>query len=279
MRPNSQVSLAIDGDTFGPALDYVEKRQTGQSKVEIGGGTPGGVASAEAVFDRSQFLHVGWMNLRIKGTADVTLNGADRRDFFNSLSAEAMFYRPIRFANNYSEIAVSGKTESDQQFDIVNAGAGIKWAWFARNKPTDWLGHTFVKDAVSVPPLLVFSYDSLESVKQPAGSTPASAASRDHHHRGAALLRYRLPISSQLDLSRLPALGGKFDLFADFEIKGVYDGASDRIHDQSRISLIFEPSTGPDRFKPALSLIWARGKAAPTFQQISALLVGFRLSF
>ena len=273
---NRQTTLALKGVTdIGPAKDYAEKRQTGRSKVVMGAGTPGGVASVELVYDKSQFLHVDWMNLRVKGNADLTLNKDDRDEYFNRVAGEAMFYKPLRFANNYSEIAVGGVAEADQTFDLANAGVSVKWAWFVKNGVTDRLGHIFVKDSVNVPPLLVVSYDYLENIQQ----TNSAATDDDPHHRATALLRYLLPIAKDLDLSVLPALGGKFDLSVDFEIKGVYDSASEKVHDQTSISLVFERSSGPDRFKPAFTFTWARGKAAPTFEQISALFAGIGLSF
>jgi hypothetical protein len=273
---NKETTLSISGEAdVRPAQDYVEKRQTGKSKVELGAGTPGGVGSIELVYDKSRFLHVDWMNLRVKGNADLTLSEADRADYFNSIVGEAMFYRPVRFANHYSELSVGGKAEADQTFNLVNAGVSAKWAWFVKNGVTDRLGHIFVKDAVSVPPLLVLSYDYLENARD----TDSVSGDDESHHRATALVRYQLPISKELDLSALPALGGKFDLSVDFEIKGVYDSTSEKIHDQSWISLVFEKSSGPDRFKPAFSFTWARGKAAPTFQQVSAFFAGLKLSF
>jgi hypothetical protein len=270
---NTATNLSIDGTTIGPALDYIEKRQSGKSKAEIGAGTPGGVAAIELVLDQSQFLHVDWLNLRLKANADFTLSSDDRRDFFNSLSAEGMFYRSLRAADNYMEFAASGRIESDQEFDVVNSGGGIKWAWFAKNKLTDGLGHIFVRDAVSVPPLIILSYDYVQNDK---GSTVTPGTGEDHSHRGTAILRYKLPISKEL---LIPALGGKFDLSADFELRGVYDSASDKLQDQSWVSLVFEPSTGPERFKPAFSLTWARGKAPPTFEQVNAFFAGLGFSF
>ena len=186
-----------------------------------------------------------------------------------------MFYRPFRFAGNYSEFSLGGKAEADQTFDLVNAGLSAKWAWFIKNGITDRLGHIFVTDSANVPPLFIISYDYLENVRQ----TNSAIANNDPHHRVAALLRYQLPIAKDLDLSALPALGGKYDLSVDFEIKGVYDSVSEKVHDQSWISLVFERPTGPDRFKPAFMFTWARGKAAPTFEQFNAFFAGAKLSF
>jgi hypothetical protein len=271
---NARTTLEITGDDIAPAQNYAEQRQARTSKLELGAGTPGGVASIELVMDQSKFLNVDWMNLRLQANAEVALSRDGRDEFFNSLSGQAMFYRPLRFANNYSEVALTGKVESDQTFDIVDSGAGVRWAWFAKNKATDALGHIFIPEAVSVPPLVILSYDYLKSVKSEPG-----VADDDHHHRLTGILRYRLPIAEKLDLSALPALGGAFDLFVDFELKGMYDSGTDDLHDQSWVSLVFQRSTGPERFKPALSFTWARGKAPPTFEQVSALFAGFSLAF
>jgi hypothetical protein len=273
---SAQAALSIAGESVSSAADYVEQRQSGRSKVELGAGTPGGVASIELVLDKSRFLNVDWMNLRLKGNADLTLNRSDRADYFNSIVGEGMLYRPIRFAGNYSELAMGGKAESDQTFDLANAGFSVKWAWFVKNKATEILGHLFVKESANVPPLVVLSYDFLSNIKDEEG---ASGADDDSTHRATAALRYQLLISKDLDLTGLPALGGRFDLLVDFELKGAYDSRTDKFHDQSWVSLVFERASGPDRFKPAFTFTWARGKAAPTFEQVSAFFAGFKLSF
>jgi hypothetical protein len=275
---NTATNFEISGDMIGPALDYVEKRQAGTSKITLGGGTPGGVLSGELIFDRSQFLNVGWMNLRLKGDADITLDGSDRHDFFNSVVGEGMLYWPFRFNlcpehPNYSELNITGTIESDQKLTIANAGAGLKWAWYVNFPFTDALGHIFVPESANVPPLIVLSYDYLKNVKD---ETDTAA---NHTHRAGALLRYKIPVSENLDLSAFPALGGKYNLFLDLEVKGLYDSADDKIHDQSWVSLVFERPSGPDRFKPAFVLTWARGQAPPTFDQVNAFLAGFMLSF
>jgi len=273
--PNTLAALNIKGESVSNVLDYVEKRQVGKSKVEIGAGTPGGVASIELVYDQSQFLHVDWMNLRVKGNADLTLNEADRGNYFNNVTGEGMFYKSLRPTGNYMELSLGGKVEADQTFDLANAGFNARWAWFVKNGLTDRIGHVFVKDSVNVPPLMIISYDFLENIRQ----TNSATANDDPRHRVTALVRYQLPISRDLDLSALPTLGGKYDLSVDFEIKGTYDSASEKIQDQSWISVVFERSAGLDRFKPAFTLTWARGKSAPRFEQVSALFAGFRLIF
>jgi len=272
---NSTANLVLKGAAFERNTQRLEERAKVSNKVEFLGGSAGGVSSIAITVDNSRFLGVDWMNLRLDGKADFTLVSKERTNFFNSISAEASFYRPFEIHGRYSEASFHARMESDQAFNIVDGLLGAQYAFFPKDPVSSWLSRVFVHTNVDVGPLFIFGYDYVHNLKGETGASKINTEQADH--RASGLLRWRVPIANDYDLS-FPTLAGRYNIGVDFELKGVYDITAEKFLDQSWLSLVFERQNS-DRFKPALVLTWARGKSAPTFQQVNALLAGLQLKF
>jgi hypothetical protein len=131
--------------------------------------------------------------------------------------------------------------------------------------------------------LFVFGYDYAKNVHGDTAAVAASTGVNTAHgtHQGSAILRLRMPILRNQDFSFLPALGGKYNVDLEADLKGVYDSSASKFLDQSRVTLAFTyvGNAELDKHKPSLILSWQRGKEGPTYEQISSLLAGLRLSF
>lgn len=280
---NSETTLTIKGKQVADSNARVTSRSNSGSSIALLGGTPGGVGTAKLVLDESHFAGSQWVGLRIEGSADFTLSSQDRSNYFNSIAGELSAYHVFPHVfDRQVELSIHEKIQSDQTFKLVNNLAGAKFAVRPRDPFTAWLGRVFVSDNDRESALVFVGYDYAKNMSG-SGSASAVAAStgidtRKGSHQVTALLRLRIPIRRDQDLSFIPALGGRYDIDLESDIKGFYDSSAGRILDQSRISIAFTKADSTD-FKPALLLSWERGKEGPTYQQISALLAGLRLNF
>jgi hypothetical protein len=278
---NAGASFILKGSDFQQNFDYFEREKAAlrQSSFQLLGGSLGGVLTAKLILDQSRFLDVDWMNLRLEGDADITLSVGDRTNYFNNITGDLSLYRSFEFLGRYSEIDVHGKTESDQTFEMTDVSAGARYALYPKDPITTTLGSIFVRTNDHAGALLILGYDY---VKHAAGNSTIQTSTGINTHeadnRASAILRWRVPVARDYDFSFLPALGGRYDLDIDLELKGVYDIEASHFLDQSRVSLQFTRAF-QDRFKPAFVFTWARGKEAPTFREVSALLAGMKLSF
>jgi hypothetical protein len=277
--PNQQLKGIIHSTNIQVNLEH-GNTNTFHNRLSFLGGTPGGVASLDLTYRTVEFLDIDWLNIDFTAKADFTLSSKDRKEFFNSISGGGSVWYSLPSSSFYSEIGFHDKLESDQAFKLINNLLGVHYAVLPKIRIIDRLSRIFVSNAVDVPPLLIFSYDYAHNVKGDettvASETKIDTGEADH--RLSALLRWRLPIASRYDFSFLPALGGKYDVGIDFELKGTYDSSAERFLDQSWISLDFTRQSS-DALKPSFSFTWARGKAGPTFKEINAILAGIKLAF
>ena len=285
---NKELTYTLEGEEFKLNVDYFERERSGAGtrSVQLLGGSAGGVGSARLRFDKARFVGLNWLHFRLEGSADFALDTDDSGEYYNNVSGEMSFYTPIELfpksdtRRRYMELAMHAKTESDQEFTVTDGLMGVKCAIYPKDSLTRWLGTLFVPTNTHVGALLIVGYDYVQNLGGDATATAASSGidTERADHRATALLRWRVPMLDNFDFSFLPALGGRYDLDLDLELKGVYDVQSDRFLDQSRISLQFT-RVNEDRFKPSLVFTWARGKEAPTWKEVNALLAGLKLSF
>jgi hypothetical protein len=120
----------------------------------------------------------------------------------------------------------------------------------------------------------------VRNIKGDASQVAASTGvdTENGTHQASATLRLRIPLLRDQDFSFLPALGGRYDADLEADLKGLYDSSAGKFLDQTRLTLALTYVGGGD-LRPALTFTWARGKEGPTYQQISSLLAGIRLSF
>jgi hypothetical protein len=270
--PITEVEMEISAETVKAVNAAVkEEKQSGSyNSIELAGGTEGGTGSIRYGLRRDEFLSKSWLNAELRAAADFTLDSDDRTNYFNHLEAGLNFFDSFALWGGYSELGVHATAESDQVFDIVDGKVGVQFA--------HRIGHFFKIDRAL--PLFIVGYDYVHNLRREDDvmMNTAGIDTRRADNRVYAIARIRLPIARGYDFSFLPILGGKFDLDIDAEGKILYDINADEFIDKSSISLVFRNTT-KERFKPAFSFTWARGKESPTFEQINAFLAGLRLEF
>ncbi len=266
-----EINAAMDADQLGKS----------ENSIELAGGNIGGIGSIRYRYSRYEFLNASWLNLDFNAQADFTLASKDRHDFFNHVSGELNFFHPVNLAPDdwHAEFGVHAKTESDQTFSLTDGLLGVQAAVRLSDPVTSAIGGLFTKNDRATP-LLVLGYDYAKNLdgdeSTVATATQIDTGRADHRVRG--VLRWRIPLARSYEFSFLGPLKGNYDLDLDLEAKGLYDINAEKFLDQSRVSLVFRQSS--DRqFRPAFSFTWARGKEAPTFEQISAFLAGLKLEF
>jgi len=247
-----------------------EKQGGAVNSIELAGGSAGGTANLLYSKRIDNFLNHNWLNAELNLKGELTLNSKDRKDYFNHLEGGLNFFDAFPLWDGYSELGLHAKVESDQVFDQVDGLVGVQFA--------HRLGHFFKIDRAL--PLFIVGYDYAHNLERDA-SLPPSASGIDTtkaDNRVYGIARVRIPLARNYDFSFIPALGGKYDLDIDAEGKILYDINAEKFIDKSSISLVFRNTT-KERFKPAFSFTWARGKESPTFEQVNAFLAGLKLEF
>ncbi|MGH3055746.1 MAG: hypothetical protein ACRDL7_12300, partial [Gaiellaceae bacterium] len=255
-------------------------------------------------------------NLQLRGTADFNFQAARRGEYFNSLTGELKFFDATLWdmvgllkQGRYLEFDAHGRVESDQTVDNVDALGGVRASMYTKDPISGFLSTLFVPkrefvadgkktllpvEAV-VSPLITFACDYVSEVTDQS-SVPGGGSKPDTSGGNARLdagFYWSMPLARGLtaEKANVPApvaaiaslfsgpFGGQApDIDALFELHGWYDAAAADFLDQSKISLVFSRRT-PSNVKTSIALTWARGQAAPTFNEISTLLAGLRLAF
>ncbi len=285
---NAETQFTLVGSNFVENVNYFERESSAirQNSFQLLGGSAGGVGTAKLTLDKSRFVGLDWVNARFEGSADFSLDNADKTKYFDNISGELSLYSPVELFKNdpinrrYSELSIHFKTDSDQDFKTTDGLLGIQYGIYPKDPLTRWLGTLFVRTNTHAGALIVLGYDYAHNL---AGGTSTNAIplginTDTADHRTTALMRWRVPVLQDFDFSFLPTLGGRYDLDLDLELKGVYDINARRFLDQSRVSLEFTRSNDV-RFKPVFVFTWARGKEGPTWKEVNTLLAGMKISF
>lgn len=281
---------------------------TVQSKLEVAGGSDGGVFQARLDYGMNRLADSDWLNLEVRGTADVNFQASEREEFFNSLTGEVKFFHArlwdifhLLQQGRYVEIDAHGRIESDQTFDNADALGGLRVSAYTKDPISGFLSTLFVhrdpqtllpEEAV-VSPLITFACDYVSEVADDRDE-PGAASKPDTGDGGNVRLDgglyWSMPLARGFAVQGPNAFGAIASLFSGpfggstpdidalFEVHGWYDAASEKFFDQTQISLAFS-RRAPGRLKTSVVVGWARGEAAPNFDEISTLLAGLRLGF
>lgn len=278
---NSLETLVIPAEAVDQINESMDEDKAGASEnsIQLAGGTSGGVGIIRYTYRRYEFLNSRWLNLELNANADFTLINRERQDYFNSLSGELNFFRVFTAEKWPFEIGAHGRTESDQAFDVTDGLLGAQVATRLQDPVTRLIGG-LLQPNHHAPPLVILGYDYAQNLggneSGIATSTGVDTGRADHRLTG--LLRWRIPLATAYEFTLVPGLSGKYDLDLDLEAKGIYDVNAEKFLDRSSVSLVFR-RTADNKFRPALSFTWARGKEGPTFEQVNALLAGLKLEF
>lgn len=214
--------------------------------------------------------------------ADLSYHPDKNHNYINSINAEADYVFAQFFeAKNFGDVrglfetGFAGRFEADQAFEKINLTIG--WTnWLSINSPglsKFATGLCFIgKPEANVPPILVFSYDYVSSIKD---DLPANNKGED---TGRNRLRGRFYWSIQLahDADLLIVKHYNADLLID--VGGAYDFESGKALPDVRLSLDIGPQTASDT-APKFTLTYVNGKTTPTFRNYNALLAGFKQAF
>lgn len=281
MVSNAEVNLEISAEAIDKVNESMEEDKSGSSvnSIQLAGGTAGGIGEIRYTLRRYEFLNSSWLNMEVNASADFTLVSKDRNDYFNNITGEINFFRVFTSGKWPFEIGLHGKTESDQTFEVTDGLIGAKIATRLQDPITRWIGSVLQTNS-HAPPLLIFGYDYAHNLGDNGPDTLSAIGvdTRAADHRLTGILRWRIPLATAYEFKLLPGLTGKYDLDLDLEAKGVYDINAEKVLDKSALSLVFR-RTSDQKFKPAFSFTWARGKEGPTFNEVHALLAGMKLEF
>jgi hypothetical protein len=279
-----------------------------RSKVEVDGGSGGGVFQARLEYGVDRFAGQDWLNVQARGTADVNFQASQRDEFFNSLTGELRLFHArlwdvfgLLEQGRYLEIDAHARAEADQTVDNADGLGGLRISAYTKDPISGFLSTLFVprdhltglpEEAV-VSPLLTFSCDYVGEITDDRDK-PGASEKPDTDDGGNARLDaglfWSMPLARGFAVEGSSALGalagllgGPFggstpDIDALFELHGWYDAASAEFYDQTKVSLAFSRRTA-GAVKSSVMLTWARGEAAPNFDNVSALLAGLRVGF
>lgn len=261
----------------------MDRLQTGlkRNSIELGGGNAGGIGSAKLTLEKYGSKELNVWGARLDGSADFTLSSRDRSNYLNSISGELALFKiwhPQHFAP--VEFDVHGKVQTEQTFKLVDGFFGTRAAFYSPDPVTAWISGAFCGESDRAPALLLVGYDYVHNLSgDNLGVVNRTGVnSKDGSHQVSGTLRWRIPLLRKQDLNFLPALKGTYDVDIEMDLKGAYDSTSSKFLDQSQIALTLTRMNSAN-FKPAFTFAWVRGKEGPTYEQISALLAGMKLSW
>jgi hypothetical protein len=283
-KPLANSKLALDEDFLEP--------QTIQNRIEVLGGTAGGVASFQYRKDINNINDRSWLNASINLHGDFNFQAKDKADYFNSLVGEAKVFVPFKWSlpgspatdlkrARYSEFDIHARFESDQTFENADRLLGVSLGTFTKDPISKFLGRYLLLNGrktteASVSPMLIFGYDYAKNLI----TDPAATNRLDTHegnHRVFGTLYWSLPLGREVNLG-FAGIQKSVDVDALFELHGIYDFHAEKFLDQSRISLNASPHA-IDKPRLVYSLSWERGKAGPTFKDVQTVLAGLKVNF
>jgi hypothetical protein len=287
--------LPLDNEHLALDQDFVRPRGL-QNKLELLGGTGGGNGSFRYTYRANEVRGRGWLNIEglLKGDFNFLSDNKDK--YFNSVIGEVKLFYPFRWnfpgtdpdksdaTARFSEIDVHMRLESDQTFDNADKVIGTSVGTYIKNPVSKLLSSYYLlngftkADEATVSPLLVVGYDYVSELK--SEDDPDEIEKLDTHagnHRFRSAFVWSMPLGRNVDLGFL-GIGRPIDADALFELAGLYDFRADKFLDQTRVSLNINPRTG-GKLRTVYTLSWERGKAAPTFHDVHALLAGLKVNF
>ncbi|PZR73978.1 MAG: hypothetical protein DLM73_09305 [Chthoniobacterales bacterium] len=288
---------------FGPVnigsaprnVEFLNRNKAVQRKFSILGGENGTSASLKLTYGIDSLANASatddpmndrryrrFSRFQAMLDADLSYHPDKNNNYINSINAEAdyvlvQFFESKNFGDlrGLFETGLAGRFEADQQFDKINLTVG--WTnWLSVNSPGLSKFATGLcllgKPEANVPPILVFSYDYVSSIKD---DLPANNRGED---TGRNRLRGRFYWSIQLahDADLFLVKHYNADLLID--VGGAYDFDSGKAFPDVRLSLDIGPQTASDT-APKFTLSFVNGKTTPTFRNYNALLAGFKQPF
>jgi len=287
--------VALDNDRLALDQTFAYPKSV-QNKLELLGGTGGGNASFRYARRFDEVRARNWLNAELNLKGDFNFLSENKEKYFNSLVGELKLFTPFRWnfpgtpANQrqararFSEWDVHARVDSDQTFENADKVIGTSLGTYLKDPISRWLSSYHIlngfskADEASVSPLLVVGYDYVSELKSDDdGDSVDKLDTHAGNHRARAILVWSWPLGRNVDIGFL-GINRRIDADLLLELQGIYDFRVDEFLDQSRVSLNFSPRTASN-LRIVYSLSWERGKAAPTFNDVHALLAGLKLNF
>jgi len=227
-------------------------------------------------------------NLHLGITSDGTFQSAQKGNYFDKFEAEIggylanTIYRRQPVLGNWGvvELGLSGKLQADQNFEKIDQTIGVN-SWLCLHNelfdsiafsPWFYDGKRGTKDfrQFCLPPIIKFGYDYVTNLKE---GDPTSTETG--HHRLDASFYWSLPVARNIEIKGIPLVDQitQVDFIAD--LASIYDIDESKLYPEVNLSLDFVLSKSEK--VPTISLSWANGKTAPTFEHFNAFLAGFKM--
>lgn len=265
-----------------------------ENKIELAGGTGGGVLSARAGYSVNSkienidaFQRYGW---EFMGKADINLLAKEREHYFNSIVGQGRLFWLGTFNENnptfsgYFDLGANASIESDQKFDVIDNTAGMSSVLRLKNPVT-----TNVQECVNaivrpfgseskragLAPVLIVGYDYVNHAKQ-----DANVDTGDNRAKGNFYWTLHI-----FERQQIPFYSTSAGYDADFVIavETIYDLNKSEFLNNSKLTLDISPhkevGENADDKSPSFTLTYAQGKATPTFKHFDAFLAGIKVPF
>jgi hypothetical protein len=292
--PNGEQRVVLPRDyPLDSAIAVIDQEilapQSVESKLELQTGSGGGAISARYHFRKDKLkreLREGvigdsWFHIDFTAKADVNITPDEKNKYLDSIVAELDLFHAYswpRLPDNikalplfmgHSEFGLTGRFETDRDFETMNVTAGAAYSVFVKNPVTTWLHSAFVpkiKEA-GVAPLFVVAYDYVSEVR-------GGEATDNGNNRLRAEFSWSLPILRE---QSLPILGST-DADVLFEVGGIYDFEKRKLTDTTKLTLELRQHALSNQGW-SYTLTYAQGQATPTFQHFDAILAGLKKIF
>lgn len=265
-----------------------------ENKVELAGGTGGGILSARVSYSVNSkvkniesFQRYGW---EFMAKADINLLESERENYFNSIVGQARLFGLGVFNENnptfsgYFDLGANATVESDQKFSVIDNAAGVSSVLRLKNPVTttvqevvDSLARPFDSESkrAGLAPVLIVGYDYVNHVKENENTNTGN-------NRGKLNFYWTLHILEKQQVPFYPTSTG-YDADFVIAVETIYDFDKSAFHNNSKLSLDISPhkelGENPDAKSPSFTLTYAQGKATPTYKQFDAFLAGLKIPF
>jgi hypothetical protein len=251
----------------------------------LAGSADGAIISGKIAARFGKVTTFGGSEIFMKGkaTADLNVRGSDARDYFNSIVAEFDIFLERNYETaitgpGMGELGLRTKFESDQKFQTIDGTIGLA-AWFTvKNVFTDAVSRAaYFSDPQKhalISPAVVLGYDYVTRFH--TGSGTSAPAEDTGQHRISAMLDWPLEIARGWDLRGTP-LGAIYDITLIIDVIPIYDLEEGKFFVENKLSLEITPAS--DKNRASLILMYANGKATPTFKNVNTVLAGLKMPF
>ncbi len=283
VMPNGTVSSIAAKPSLKVTLkqadkDWVSKLSAFQPKVAVSGGSDG------SLFDihiRRAFLKVSghttsgaWLDLDASLTPDFDnannpLYGKLRGEF--SLIHQRPWPDRSPLDGEYI-LAAHGLYESDQNFDLATASAGVGLWLFINSSRIEGLSDALCLNGETEgqPFAFHFAYDHVFH-----SDTADSPAAADGNDRLRARFLWPVRIMNEFEM---PFTGKKWTTDLELDATAVWDFKSGDIHPDLRATLAFTPVSEKAK-NLSFTFTYANGEISPSFVDAHAFLAGLRYRF